>query len=357
MTLLSVLGEAWRNLRAGTVGALVLAVATSALLGALAIVDVRAVADGAARAAAFRDAGAGVQTIDAYGAVDAAGCEALAAANDVVAAGAVREDLGGFTPSVLPGSQLPLFDVTPGLVDLLTGAPQGTHGGEGAWLPVPLARDLGVEAGDLLPSTRGTVTVAGTYDYPSDGRDRLLAYGVLTPVPATTEPFDTCWFSVWPARPVGDGWLAGALVGEPADARYGQLNTRLGTTIDLDALGAGRSTRHLPWLAAGVVALVAGLAVRRRRTEHASALHAGVRRSALALQTAVETLCWSVAGAVVALPVVLVVAQQAPDGAAWAATVAGLRVLAAGAAAAPLGALAALALTRERHLFRYFKER
>lgn len=108
-----------------------------------------------------------------------------------------------------------------------------------------------------------------------------------------------------------------------------------------------------------LVGLVLGVAsVRTRRLELASARHAGVRADALALQTGIETTGWVLAGTLLATPVVYLAASTGLEGvdtqSLW---VLGLRTVAAGAGACIVGAVLTTLGTRERHLFRYFKQR
>jgi hypothetical protein len=70
----------------------------------------------------------------------------------------------------------------------------------------------------------------------------------------------------------------------------------------------------------------------------------------------VETLAWSLAGALVALGVLAVVARQDPATAALVLVTSGRTVLVAVVACLG-GAALALATIRERHLFRFFKDR
>src|SRR5947208_560552 len=75
--------------------------------------------------------------------------------------------------SAMPADPLPVYEVTPGLAGLL--GVEGTAS-EGVWLPAPLAESLGVRSGERLDTGAGPMTVAGTYDYPDDGRDRRLGH-------------------------------------------------------------------------------------------------------------------------------------------------------------------------------------
>lgn len=356
MKIRDALGEASRNLRAGTAGALALAVTIAVLCGVLGGVDVATYVAGIRTAHDFRASGATIQTINLASGIDGAGCESLAGSDGTSASGALRQHDGGVHPLALPGSRLDRFDVTPGLLEVLAAAP--VRAGAGVWLSSALASDLGVEPGDMLSTTEGEATVAGIYPYLPDGRDRIISYAVLVPTATDSTPFDACWMESWPPRSRGDGWTAAAVLGNPEQSvTYDQLNTTLGTDLDLHQLGLGRSSRHAAYLAALVGVVLGAMSIRRRRLEIASALHSGVPRVALTVQLIVETTAWAVAGAFLASPAMAWLAADVNPAGMREPLLAGLRVLVAGAAAAPLGAFFGTLMTREAHLFRYFKER
>ena len=209
-----------------------------------------------------------------------------------------------------------------------------------------------------MRTDRGTTTLAGTFAFPSDGRDRALGYALLSPVLASSGTFDTCLVETWPPRARGDGWTAPAVLPDPdQQPEFGLLNASLGTELDLERLGAGRPTRHVAFIAIFGGLILGGISVRRRRIEIASALHTGVPRTALTLQILIETSVWACAGALMAVPALAWFAIDWNPASMVEPWLSGVRVLLAGAAAAPLGALFAMVVTRESHLFRYFKQR
>jgi len=351
----SVMSEAWRDVLTGTTRAATYAAVLLLAVGALAAVDVRAVVDVVRGAQDFRDAGASVQVLESPEHVDAARCEALVQIAGVRAAGALRagEPVRALN---LPGSELSTYEITPGLAGVLD--PSATTA-SGVWLASDLAEALGAHAGDQVATSTGTAVVAGVYPYPDDGRARTLGYTVLTPVPATGT-FDACWAEIWPADATTASYLRTALVPDPSGETkpaQGQLNSRLGTRYDAPVLLAERLTRHAP-LAALVVGLALGYtAIRSRRLELAAALHARVPRPALAWQVLLETLTWTLAATTVAATALWWVAAWGnpdPGIETWAT---GARTLVTGAVGTVLGAQTAVLTTREKHLFRYFKER
>lgn len=358
----SVVSEAARNLATGTTRAAGLALVFAAVVGALAVADVRAAVDVLRGAAQYRASGSAVQVVTVAEGVDGARCHALSQATGVVAAGALRQG-DPVRALAMPSARLTVWEATPGVVDVLgqVGAePWATDAGPvgpGLWFSRDLAETLGARPGREVATSAGTAVTAGVFSWPDDGRARTLGYAALAPV-APTGVFDQCWIQVWPADADAAALLNLAL--DPAkagDATVSRLNGAHGSAYDTEALLARRPTALAP-VAAVVTGLALGyLAVRTRRLELASALHARVPTPHLAWQHALEVLAWVAAGAAVAAAAVAFAATGGnPDPAGWAFLL-GARTLLAGGAAVLLGALIGVATTRERHLFRYFKNR
>lgn len=117
-----------------------------------------------------------------------------------------------------------------------------------------------------------------------------------------------------------------------------------------------RVTRYAPE-AAAVLAVVLGLiAVRLRRLELASALHARIPRSALTLQLLVETAVWTSAAALISIPTVLAAVHALRPTDVMSLVACGAGALAP-LPAAILGSLIGSALVRENNLFAYFRDR
>jgi hypothetical protein len=356
MRVASVISEAWRNVATGTTRAPLFAAVLVVVVGALAVVDVRAVVGVIEGAREYRDAGASVQILEAAGQVDGARCEALAAVDGVHAAGALRagEPLRALN---LPSSELTGFEATPGLLGALD---RGRIAGAGLWLSADLAEALGASAGDSIATNAGPARVGAVYPYPDDGRDRALGYAAVAPVPATGL-FDSCWVEIWPVDPETATLLRTTLVADPsseAQPTQKQLNGRLGATYDASAEFSGRLTKPAP-IAAVVLGLALGFAaVRLRRLELAAALHARVPRAALTWQVLLETAVWTGAAVIVTVPVLWWLAAGAGLPADQVSTwVIGMRTVLAGAGAVLVGAVVGALATREKHLFKYFKER
>ncbi len=351
----SVMSEAWRNIRTGTTRAALYVSVVLFAIGGLAAADIRSMVSVVDGAHDFRRAGASVQVLEASQGIDGARCEALAEIDGITAAGAVRSG----TPLRalnLPAARLDVFEVTPGLPRVLDAS---ATNGAGIWLASELATTLGASRGDQVATDAGAASIAGVYPYPDDGRNRTLGYAVLAPT-AVSGVFDACWAEVWPVNETTAVYLRTALavgVGSEQNAVQGQLNPKPGSSYDAAALMADRITRHATAGAVVVGILIGFVAVRTRRLELTSALHARVPRDALRWELLLETLAWVLSATVVAGSALWWVAAWGNPDPAYDVWAIGMRTVAAGGLGALVGAQAALLATRERHLFRYFKNR
>jgi hypothetical protein len=354
--------EALRNILRGVTRPSIFAGAFGLLVGGLVMLDLRILVDANQTLTRWREAGASVVTVSAPDGIDGAACEALSDTAGITASGAGRMVASGLPLPALPLGTPALAEVTPGLVNLLMTTAGGTSTAAtpafgGLLLSDSLADALDRGPGSTLATGLGSARIAGAYAMPDDGRDSTLGYAALAEVPAQGR-FDFCWAEVWPPSEATAGLVRSALaVGTEVQATTGQLNPTLGSTLDPAVLYAGRATRYAP-----VACLVAGLllglvSVRLRRLELASALHAGITHTALRLQVGLETVIWVTASLVLSAPVVW--AGASVGNSLSPATTGGpaLVGLGAGVVGVFLGAVAALAITQEEHLFRYFKQR
>lgn len=355
MRLRSILSEAFRNITTGTTRALILSLLLAAVGAGLAITDARSVIGIQHRAAEFVSAGASVRVMVAPRMTDAAACERLATVPGIRSSGALRE-ADAVVLRTMIANPVQAYAVTPGLLTVLGGDAAGPAG---AWISAELAATLGVRPGQDLVTTAGPMTLAGVYDYPDDGRDSRLDYAALLPQPATGV-FDECWAQVWPVSDPRHDLLYSALAMDTASTdpvQIGQLNTRLGTEFHGVAEFTDRPTRYaLP--ACALAGLLLGfVAIRMRRLEIAGALHLGEARRALAATLLVETAAWALAGFLLAAAALAAGVTIGTGSAALDVYLIDVRGPAAGALATLVGAVAALATIRERHLFAYFKDR
>ncbi|MDR1077281.1 MAG: hypothetical protein LBL55_01175 [Propionibacteriaceae bacterium] len=373
--------EAGRNLASGTTRGLIGLAVLSVGLGLLVWLQTSGLADLARQADAFRRAGAAIQVVSAPGRIDGAQCDALASHPAVAAAGAVRQ-AADLRLAVLPSTTVAAFEATWGLARVLgvqplgaVAEPVGSAGdtmmagsnvaadsrrGGGVWLAQDLATALGPS--DQLALLAGDqLTVAGVFPYPSDGRAPTLSFALVAPVLAQGV-FDACWVEVWPETDLAADWLtwpvlSGPVGAQTTPAQAQQLNTGLGLRFGAADRLAGLPLRPL---AAASLAFGVGLGfvlIRTRRLELASALHAGQSRAALIGQVLIETAGWL-------LPAVALLLAWSAWTAGWdnpslrrTAFWAGARSVGLAAAGLLLAAGLTAGWTKERHLFRYFKNR
>ncbi len=349
-------GEAARNVLSGTTHALRYAVALGVALAALATAEVVGTDAILSRAAAYRDSGGSVLTLEAVGQVDGSACDALGDAPGVRAAGALRAEPEPLIASALPRGPIAAYAVTGGLLEVL-GAERTAE--PGVVLSRMASEGLGVGAGEPLAMTTGSTAVHGVYDWPDDGRRSGLGYAALVPTRAN-DTYDQCWVDAWPAPPNLPTLVRTVLLRSAdgtAPVVVSRLNASLGATFDGHELYAARVTRFA--VAAGVATgLVVGLvSVRTRRLELASARHVGTGAAAQHVQILLECTTWGLAAVALASgPVAVAVA--AGTGGDRASLLAGaLHVALPGAVSALLGAQCGVLTTREDQLFRYFKNR
>jgi hypothetical protein len=358
----SVCSEAWRNIVTGTTRAGLLGLVFVAVVGLISLADVRTVVSVLQGAAQFRAAGAGVRALSAPGAVDGRRCDALSGTGAIDHAGAIRQ---GDPVRILnmPSSQITVIEATPDLIGMLPVIARPVVADDtiesGVWLSADLAGMLGATPGTVLHTASGDATVAGVYTWPDDGRARDLGYALIAPVPPDGA-FDACWAEVWPAGDEAGGLVFMSVAGstqQQARVSTGQLNMSLGTSYDATRLLTTRLTGPAPWVAALVGLALGYAAIRARRLEIASALHARVRRSDATWQQVLEALAWVLASSAIVACGLLWAARLGNPDPGWSTWITGIRIVAAAAASTILGTLLGVTSTREHHLFRYSKDR
>ncbi|KZE90581.1 hypothetical protein AVP41_00100 [Microbacterium sp. TNHR37B] len=354
MALASVWGEAYRNLIAGVGGSRVLLIVVIVLTACGVLVPQLALLRADARAVAYQRSGAATLIVTAEGRIDGLRCEAFQQLENVTAAGALRER-EGLTLALLPSTTVRYFESTPQFAGVLGAS--GT--GAGLLLSDEVADAVGWRDGETLSlAERGRVPVAGRFAYPDDGRVAGLGYAIVGDAPASSGLFDECWVTVWPQTPIVES-LAGLVVvpggaGAAAGPTLLQANATLGARFSAD-------TERVIWSGAGIAAallIAAAVAfhVRGRRLELASARHVGVRPADQYAITVIEVTVLAGIAMVIVLPVAVSLIVSAPSIAVplmWHAVQSAVLAL----AGAIGGAWVGLAGLRERHLFRYFRER
>lgn len=355
----TILREAWHNIISGTTKIGRYFIVLLLVLSAGLVLDLSAVNQSLEKAYTFRDSGAAVYIYTARDAIDPAACEALATIDGVNAAGALRDPQKQTSFTALPGNPVPRYEITSGVGEILSDTEIET----GVLLSPQAAEPLHAAAGDELPTSSSSLIVADVYDYPVDGRRTDFDFATLELKPATHN-FDECWLDVWPVPHHAIDYLsfahsitADSNSDDDSGAVVTQLNSAKGTELSAPTDFSTRPTRFMPYAVGGIATVIALFAVRSRRLENASALHSGVHKRELRLQMVAETLIWSVPAILCSLATTLyfVVGVEPQDRAAlW--HVGGLTALCA-LTGTVIGAIIAVATTKEEQLFNYFKAR
>jgi len=357
MTVRAILLEAWSDVVTGTARTTLFAAALAAVVVTAILTDVLAVRLLAADADRFRSSGATVLTVQAEGRIDGHRCENLGRIPGVRASGAVRETDSRLTSPALRGAPIPVSEVTSGFPRLLSN--DVDHSG-GVVLSNDAADVFGVRPGGVAEAVEGRVRVAGRYDYPDDGRRPGYGYRALVTADAR-HSFDECWVDAWPQIPNLRSLLLFTVRSDTGadDVRplLGQLNSSHGERFDGRERFEARVSRFAPAIA-GIVAFgLATAAIRFRRIQLASALHARVpRRDLLAVQM-LEASSWIVPAVCVGLALTALLAAGSAPGDRLTVAIIGSRILAVAGLGALGGTAAGVLFTREKHLFRYFKDR
>lgn len=356
MRLTDVLGEARRNLQSGVGRSSILVVLLVGLAVVTVLVPQLALTHANARAMAFQDSGAATLIVQAEGSVDGAQCETFGALPNVTAAGAVREQREGARLSLLPSTTVRYFEASPQFAAVLN----ATQTGAGVLLSDEVADATGWNPGDaLLIDGHGRTPAAGTFSYPDDGRVAGFAFSLIGEVPATLDLFDECWITIWPQNQEIES-LASIVV----DSDDAATSTTGPTLIQANSSLGARFTaenEEMIWNYAGVAGAFLAAAtmifhIRGRRLELASAQHVGVRRADQFAIMISETILISLAALIVISPAAVYLSSVIPsiaDSLGWHA-VRGASMFLAGTTA---GTVIGLLGIRERHLFRYFRER
>ena len=124
-----------------------------------------------------------VQRINAYadvgaivgGTVDGAACDRLADAGGGVMgtlAGAMRAGQQ-IVPLATPGKDISSYEVTPGMIRMI--ARNTKTDVSGVWVSTDVSKDFGLTKGSVMQTEQGTMSVAGVFDWPNDGRDTPCA--------------------------------------------------------------------------------------------------------------------------------------------------------------------------------------
>lgn len=296
------------------------------------------------------------------GTVDGMACDRLAETVDGPSSSGALAAGEQVTPLSTPGRSLSSYRVTSGMIALISSMTGGAKAdSSGVWVSAAVAEDFGLSVGGEMATDKGTMRVAGVYEWPNDGRDTRLAYAVLIPSSPDGDGFEECWARQWPVSDQTDELLYSVVIvhgtAESSTAGITRINNIVDSQWDATAAYKARLTRYMPLVASIVGMLIGVLSVRRRRLEYSGALHSGQSKGAQLLTIAVETVVWAgLANIACVFLIAAVAARLAPSDPA-AVFLAAARVPSALFAGVLLAALATGLTIRETQLFWYFKHR
>lgn len=355
MRISTIVREALANILSGTSRTIVYFSLALVVCGGLVLADalsVRGLIDEAVR---YQQVGASTVTVIAPGRIDGAACDELRRADGVLEAGAVRKRAKEYSLPAVPNSPVPGYEVTVSF-PLASAGPSS-----GLLISGEVAEMLRLAPGDGFAIDADDARVAGVFDYPLDGRRAGFGWSILALVPENGI-FDECWVRVWPENEELRTQLLQIVLPSRGDSNAGapeitQLNQTLGRSFTGQERFDARITRFAVPLvfAAGFGAAL--LAVRTRRLEVASNLHAGAAKRSILIQLTVEMLVWALPVAVLIWLSGFALAFGSPPEDAthlrW------QEGFSAGAflLGALLGTAASAFSVNETHFFRYFKDR
>ncbi|KFI51619.1 hypothetical protein [Bifidobacterium biavatii] len=361
MRLGSIISEALRNIGSGTAHAVIMFLAVllaGTLLGGYEAASVIGLErEATTRITAFADT-----TTIMGAAIDGSVCDRLPdAANGPSMAGAMRVG-DQLTPASTPGKDIASYQITPGMIDMLTAndsTGRTDADASGIWVSSDVARDFGLAVGGPFDTNHGTATVAGVFDWPNDGRDTRFVYAILVPVSATDGTFTECWAKQWPASDQTETLLYSTVVASDGQNPAGVMAVNKGFDSHYDAQSGylNRMTRWTPFAALAVGLLLGIVAVRRRRLEYAGALHSGQTKGAQLLGITLETLIWGGSASAASASLLIAYCARMSQSDPAAVLVAALRTPVALFAGVMVASVLSGLTIRESQLFRFFKNR
>lgn len=359
MRLGSIISETLRNIASGTAHALTMFLAVlfaGTLLGGYEAMSVMGLeTEAAVRIRAFAD----VKTV-VGGNVDGLACDRLSDHGDPsFISGAMRSG-----PQVVPlatkGIELSSYEVTAGMMRLITAEdPQEVPDSSGVWVSSDVSHDFGLVKGSRMQTNHGTVTVAGVFDWPNDGRDMRFAYAMIAPAASSGGVFQECWAKQWPQSDQMDELLLSTATKNPkSEMRPGVTALNKGVDAHYDAQKGylTRVTRWMPYLGLAVGLLLGVISV-RRRLEYAGALHSGESKGAQLLGIELESLIWAGAGTLATCALLSAYALRMSQSDPLAVLLAAVRTPLVLLAGVLVSSLLTGSVIRQTQLFRYFKNR
>ncbi|GAA4675165.1 hypothetical protein [Frondihabitans cladoniiphilus] len=348
------IGEGLRDIASGASRPLLFAILFAVTAGGAATWGAVDTTSAVLAADAYVEAGAATFVETSPGRIDGRACDSLVDLASVRAAGAVRESPDGLVAEALPRTRIPLFTATQGFSDVIGfSAPLSL----GVVVSTEVASILGATPGATVATMNGPTTVAGVYDYPDDGREAGLAYAAVEAASSIEERYDACWMTVWPEDETAVAALSRTVISADEASAERPTLRQLNSTKGDRFVDHRTTSRPLVGGLAWAAATLSGFGfVWFRRLVVSADRHAGMGRRAQILSLGVQAGIWSLSGSALSFVAVICVtrvSEQNRDPTVWNALV----VLLIAMIGAQLGTAAGVATVRERHFFRYFKER
>ncbi|WP_336659616.1 hypothetical protein [Leucobacter sp. USHLN153] len=311
-------------------------------------------------AVAFQSAGANTRIVNAPSRIDGAACDALSREHDMQSA-AFRAEPTQLKISAMKSVPLEQWIATPGIAAVLaaTDSEGRPATGAGALVSEQVVELLG-SGGIPIGTNSGKLTIAGVFPHPDDGRSTGIGFSAVYPDVVQEAPYDQCWVKSWPEHPEALSLLNSVVIPstdpDVEPAQLTQWNTTLGASFDGAHQFAYRLSRFTSYVSLLIGVSLGFFAVRTRRLEIASALHAGVSTRALVAIQLLQQSVWVFLASVVVGSAAWVVAVT-HRGSLESLMDAASRIIVLGGIGALGGVIAAVFTIRERALFMYFQNR
>ncbi|MDR1033882.1 MAG: hypothetical protein LBL41_03845 [Bifidobacteriaceae bacterium] len=357
--------EARLNFTTGTTRAVLLAVLAITITCSAIFLDLSSVNSISIQGKEFLESGAATWELTNKNTISPVRCDNLSKIDGILHSGAISEENMTITPISMPGTSIPVNTVSQDFYKLLdlTSLDLSTPG---IFIPTVISERLGIRAGDSFLTKSGEIFVSGVYNYPDDGRQGSLGFAALAPLDERASPnrlLDSCQATIWGQNDSLKTMLWTALESkeESANSRVkpeiAQLNGKFGITFEGVKLYDSRDTKYLGVLVLLVCTLLGFVFIRIRRLEIASWLHVSMKKSDALKISLLEIAPIIFLALITSIPTFLFAYIGADSSDTLTYIFLAARIFLASAIGLLFGTTLGIVATKERHLFKYFKER
>jgi hypothetical protein len=372
-----IIREAWLNFTTGTSRALFSLLLLTVVIAGGVYFESSTVVGIINDAIEYRDSGASINQIEGPNSVDGSVCNELMNVDGINSSGAIKNTGDNITAVTLPQGSIPLNIVTDNFESLLKFNDYKADV-PGVLISQTVADRLGVHAGETFPyytelsatgpsakekRTIGEISVRGIYDYPDDGRQGNLGYAVLEPTTDYKELFDFCWVDIWPQNKTLTAMLyktvapAPSANGESEPPKVSQINGKFGESFDAEIKFDLRISKQIPLIVLLLTIIIGFVPIRIRRLELASALHSGISKWAMLRLLLFETIPVLFISTLIAIFAYLFSIHWIAEVDKSSLLFLTIRIIVCGIIGTATGTTIGSLLTKEKQLFKYFKER